>query len=85
MVPEEAPMIVFDGKSAMCIANNGNDTKQTIKISRDMHFVRNVEKCKMHYNDWCEGSLQLADIDTINDGERVLTPKMKYIIVILDN
>ena len=27
MVPKEAPLIVLDSKSAMCMANNGKDTK----------------------------------------------------------
>ena len=40
-VPKEAPLIVLDGKSAMCMAKNGKDTKHTIHIARIMHFVRN--------------------------------------------
>ena len=39
----------------------------------------------MHNIDWCEWGLQLADIATNNFGEHDLTPKMKYIMVILDN
>ena len=39
----------------------------------------------MHKIDWCEGGLQLADISTKNVGDRDLTPRMKYIMVILDN
>ena len=66
IVPEEAPLIVLDSKSAMCMAKNGKDTKHTIHISRIMHFVRNGEKFKMHKIDWCEGGLQLADIGTKN-------------------
>ena len=38
---EEAPLIVFDSKSAMCMAKNGKDTKYTRNISRRIHFVRN--------------------------------------------
>ena len=60
--PEEAPLIVLDWKSAMCMYNNGKDTKHTRHIARRMHFVRNGEKCKMQKIDWCEGGLQLADI-----------------------
>ena len=41
IVPEEAPMIVLDSNSAICMANNGNDTKHTRLISRRMHFLRN--------------------------------------------
>ena len=64
IVPEEGPLIVLDSKSAMCMANNGKDTKHTRHISRRMHFVSNEEKCKMYKIDWCEGGMQLADINT---------------------
>ena len=43
MVPEEAPLVVFDGKSAMRMANNGKDTKHTRHITRRIHLVRNGE------------------------------------------
>ena len=85
MVPEEAPLIVLDGKSTMCMAKNGRDTKHTIHISRRMHFVRNGEKYKIIKTGWCEGGLQLADIRTKNVSEPDLTPRMKYIMVILEN
>ena len=39
----------------------------------------------MHKIYWCEGCLQLADIGTKNVGEPNLTPRMKYIMVILEN
>ena len=67
------------------MAKNGKDTKHTRHIARRMYFVRNVEKCKMHKIDFCEGGLQLSDIGTKNVGEPDLTPRMKYIMVILDN
>ena len=54
IVPEEAPLILLDGKYAMCMAKNGKDTKHTRNIARRMHFVSNGEKCKMHKIDWCE-------------------------------
>ena len=38
IVPEETPMIVLDSKSAMCMANNGKDTKHTRHIARRMHL-----------------------------------------------
>ena len=38
MVRKEAPLIVLDGKYAMCMANNVRDTKHTIHIARRMHF-----------------------------------------------
>ena len=64
--PEESHLIVLDSKSSMCMANNGKDDKHTRQIARRMHFVRNVEKCKMRKIDWCEGGLQLTDIGTKN-------------------
>ena len=85
IIPEEAPLIVMYSNSAMCMANNGKDTKQKIHIESIMHLVRNGENCKMHKIDWCEGGLQLAEIETKNVGEHGLTPRMKYFIVRLDN
>ena len=52
----------------MCMAKNVKDTKSTRNIERIMHLVRNGEKYKMHKIDWCEGGIQLADIDTNNVG-----------------
>ena len=85
IVTYEAPLIVLDSKYAMCMAKNGKDTKHTSHFARIMNFVRNGENCKMHKIDWCEGGLKLADIATKNFGEHNLTPRMKYIMVILDN
>ena len=85
MVPKEAPFIVLDNKSAVCMAKNGKDTKHTRHIARIMNFVRNGEKCKIHKIDWCEGGLQLAYIGTKNVSEPDLTPRMKYIMVSLEN
>ena len=85
MVTKEAPLIVLDSKSAMCMAKNGRYTKHTRNIARRMHFVGNVEKCKMHKIEWCEGGLQLADIGTKHVSEPDLTPRIKYIMVILEN
>ena len=48
------------------MANNGKDTKQTRHFAREIHFVRNGEKFKMHKIDWCEGGLHLAYINTNN-------------------
>ena len=85
MFPKEAPLIVLDRKSAMCMAKNGRDTKHTRHIARIMNFVSNGEKFKMHKIEWCEGGLQLADIGTKNVSEPDLTPRMKYIMVRLEN
>ena len=78
-------MIFLDGKSVICMSKNVQDTKYTRHIARRVHFVRNGEKCKMHKVYWCEGGLQLAGIGTKNVGENDITPRMKYIMVRLDN
>ena len=39
----------------------------------------------MNKIEWCEGGLQLEDIGTKNVSEPDLTPRMKYIMVILEN
>ena len=85
IVQEESPLIFLYSKSDMCMAKNGKDTKHTRHITRRMHFVRNGEKNKMHKIDCCEGGLQLADIGTKNVSEPDLTPRMKYIMVRLEN
>ena len=67
------------------MANNGKYTKHTRHISRKLHLARNGKNCKMHKIDWCEGGHQLVDISTNNVGENYLNPRIKYIMVILDN
>ena len=44
VVPEQAPFIVLDTKSAICMAKTAKDTKHTIHVSRIIHFVRNGEE-----------------------------------------
>ena len=85
IVPEEYPLIILDSKSDMCMAKNGKDTKHTSHIARRVNFVRNGENCKIHKIDWCEGGMKLADIATKNVGDNDLNPRMKYIMVRLDN
>ena len=85
IVPEEAPLIVLDIKSAMCMGMNGSNTKHTRRIARRLLLLRNVEKCKMQKNYWCEGGLQFTDIGNNNVSEPDLTPIMKYIMVRLEN
>ena len=41
IVPAEAPLIVLDIKSAICMAKNDKDNKHTRHIARRMHSVRN--------------------------------------------
>ena len=67
------------------MANNGRDTKHTSQIARRLNFLGNGENWKMHNVELCEGGLQLADIATKNVGEYDLTPRMKYIMVRLEN
>ena len=67
------------------LAKNGKYIKHTRHISRRMDLVRSEEKCKMYKIDWCEGVLQLADIGTKNVSEPDLTPRMKYIMIRLEN
>ena len=85
IVTEEYPLIVLDSKYAMCMDHNGKDTKHTRKIARIMNLLRNGEKCNMQKMYWCEGGLQLADIGTKNLSAPDLTPRMKYIMVRLEN
>ena len=85
IVPEETPMILLDSKSTVCMAKNGKDTKQTRHIAQIMHLVINGEKYKMNRIDWCEGGLQFSVIATKNVGEHDLTPRMKYVMVRLEN
>ena len=85
IVPEEVPLIIFNKNYAVCMANNGKDTKHTRHIEMIRHIVSNEEECIMHKIDWCKGGLQLKDTHTKNVGDHDLTRGMKYIMVILDN
>ena len=85
IVPKEDPMIILDSKSAMCMDKNGKNIKHPRQIESIMHLVRNGEKFNMKNIDWCEGGLQLEDISNNNVCEHDLTPRMKYIMVRLEN
>ena len=54
IVTEVSLLIILDSKYAVCISNNGKDTKHTRHTTRKICFVSNGEKCKMHKSDWCE-------------------------------
>ena len=58
VVPEHAPLIILDTKSAVCMTKNGKETKQTRHISRRIHFVIKGEEGYIHKKVWCEGVLQ---------------------------
>ena len=85
IVQEEAPLIISDRQSAVCMDKNGKDTKHTRHISRRVHFLSNGENCKIHRIDRCEGGLQLTESATKNVGENYLNSGIKYIMVRLDN
>ena len=67
------------------MSNNGNYTKHTRHISKRVNFVVNGEIFKMHNIEWYEGGIHLVDISTKNFGEAGFNPRMKYIMVRLDN
>ena len=48
IVPEEAPLIIFDSKSVVCIAKNIKGDNHKIYIARRVHFIRNHENFRMH-------------------------------------
>ena len=85
IVPEKDPLIILDSKSAVFMDNNGKYTKEIRHISKRVNFVRNGENLKMYKIDWCERSLKLSDIATNNVGKNYLNPRMKYIMLRLDN
>ena len=82
---EEALLIILYSKSDVSMADNGKETKHTRHITGRVNFVINGENWKMNKVDWCEVGLQLADNATKNAGEHDLTPRIKYIMLILDN
>ena len=85
IVPEEAPIIILDGNYAVFMDKNRKNTNHTQHIYRGVNFVRNGERFKMHRIDWCEEGLQLAYIATKNVGENDLNPRIKYIMLRLNN
>ena len=65
IVLEEAPIIILDRKSAVCMSKNGKDTKQTMRINRRVNFARNGEKYKSHKIGWCGGVYTSRNIPSI--------------------
>ena len=84
VVLEQAPLMILEGKLALCMANKGNDIKHTIIIDIRMHFVRNVEECNFHNTVWCWGGLKFAEIGTENVSKYELNTILVYAIVRLD-
>ena len=85
IIPEEAPLIILDSKSDMCMSKNGKDNKRTMQIASRMNLVRNIENFRIHKIDWCEGVLLFADVATNNVGDNDLNPRTNSILVRLDN
>ena len=75
----------MDSKYDVFMDNNSKDTKHTRHIYRRVQLVRNGKKWKIYKIDWCEGGLQLTDIVANNVGDNDLNPRIKYIMVRLDN
>ena len=48
IVTELYPLILFESKSAICIAKNGRYTKQTRHMVRIIHFLRKGAKFSMN-------------------------------------
>ena len=42
--PQEAPLLILDSKSAVCMAKNVKDTNHTRHIASTIHLVKNEEK-----------------------------------------
>ena len=40
IVTDEAPLIILESKSVMCMDKNGNDSKHTRKIANKVPFVK---------------------------------------------
>ena len=62
VVSEQAPLIILDVKSDICMYNIGNYTKHTRHISIKMHFLRNGEEWNLYKTVWFEGGILLVDI-----------------------
>ena len=69
----------------MCMANNFNYANNIRNIYRRINSLINGEKYIMHKIEWCGGGLKLAEIVTKNVGDSYLNPRMKYIMLSLDN
>ena len=62
MIPEQAPLVILDGKSDLCMVNNFSDTKHNTNISSRIQLVTNVEELNLNKTVWCVEVMQLSDI-----------------------
>ena len=85
VVPVQAPPIIWDIYSIICMSRNGKDTKYTRHITGRIHFVRNGEELNLHKTVWCEGGKKLADIGTKNFRGGEFNTSLEYTKVRLDN
>ena len=69
VVPEQAPLIILDVKSSVCMDKNGEDTKHTRHIFIIVNFLRNGEEYNFHKTVWCDGGLQLEDVPKTRHGK----------------
>ena len=76
VVPEQAPLLILYIKSAMCVENNGKDTKHTRNIARRIYLVRNGKYCNLHKIVWCERGLELTENVTKNGREDEFNPRL---------
>ena len=82
---EQEHLILLDGKSDICMDNNGKDTKHTRYIPRWIHFVRSGKEWTLPQAVWCEGGLKLSDIVTKNVREDEFNYILRYAMVTLDS
>ena len=85
MVPEQAPLIILDSKSAVFMYKNGKDTKHTRHISMRMHLLRNSKKWNIHKTLWCEVVMNLKYIGTNTVTEDEFNSILGFTMVIIDN
>ena len=74
VVTEQAPLIILDKKSSVCMAKNGKDTKHTRKIDRRMHFK------KMAKSEICTRQCGCREVCSCQTLEPKILGKMNWII-----
>ena len=85
VVPEQEPLIIFDGKSAVYMDKNGKYTKHIRHIYRIMHFLINGDYWNMNKTVWCDVGLKLKNIGIKNVRENELNPLLEYYMVRINN
>ena len=83
--PDQAPLIIFDNKSDLCMAKDGKDTKHNRHIAIITQLIRNGEYLNLHNTVWYGGGLKLTYIGTNNVREDQLNTRLGYNMVIIYN